>query len=427
MRFNLFGTALCLSFFAAIAALPASAAPAFTKLYSFCQQASCTDGANPHLASPYVFANGDVIGTTEKGGDFDTGSIWYLKKTGSSYTYSRIRSFCSDPPTCTDGGYPIGQLIEDKDGNLYGVAGFGSRIYKLAPNSQRTSWTYSVVFSFTDINKGFSPGSGLAYQGQAEGELWDGKSPLYGSTLTGGSTFQGVVYKLTPSSGSWTEDVLYTFCSKSNCTDGGTPTYVRLLVDKKGKTLTGTANSGGANGGGVLYQLKAAGKDWKYTVLHDFCSKEPLCADGKHPNSSVLTDKQGNLYGTTVSTNVDGGIVYKLETGKKPKYSVLYHYCQTDCSDGNSIWASLAMDKLGNLYAVSLDAGLGDSGGTVLQLSKKGKKYKPTVLYRFCNEANCTDGKHPWSSVTVGSDGTLFGMTNEGGSADKGMLYAIKP
>jgi hypothetical protein len=379
----------------------------------------------PHLASPYVLANGDIIGTTERGGDSDTGTIWQLKKNGNGYTYSRIYSFCNDAPTCTAGGYPIGQLIEDKDGNLYGVAGYASRVYKLAPNAQHTAWTYSVVFSFTDLNKGFSPGAGLAYQGQAEGELWDGKSPVYGSTITGGTTFQGVVYRLTPHSGAWTEDVLYTFCSKASCADGSAPAYARLLVDKTGKTLFGTTASGGADGGGTTYQLKATSKGWKYTVLHNFCSKEPLCADGKHPNAGVIADSKGNLYGTTVSTNVDGGIVYKLTTGKKPKLSVLYHYCQTDCKDGDSLYAPLVMDKLGNLYATSWDAGLG--GGTVMLLSKNGKRYKPTLLYTFCQEANCTDGKHLWSSVTRAADGTLFGMANEGGANNAGLVFSIKP
>jgi uncharacterized repeat protein (TIGR03803 family) len=414
---------------AALVALssPASAAPSFTKLYSFCQQANCTDGANPHLASPFVLANGDIIGTTEKGGDNNAGTVWMLKKNGGSYIYSRVYTFCSDPPTCTDGGYPVGQFIQDKDGNLYGVAGYGSRIYKLTPNADHSHWTESVVYSFTDLNKGFSPGAGLAYQGQAEGELWDGKSTLYGSTLTGGTTFQGVVYSLTPHSGSWTQDVLYTFCSKTDCVDGGSPTYVRLLVDKKGKTLTGTASRGGTKGGGVVYQLAGGKKGWKYSVLYNFCSKEPLCADGKGPQSGVVADKDGNFYGTTVSTNVDGGIVYKLTPGKKPKFSVLYQYCQTDCSDGNSIWAGPAIDARGNLYTVSLDAGLAGSGGTVMMLSKKGKKFKPSLLYSFCKEANCTDGKSPWSPVTLDADGTLFGMTNFGGAANSGVVFSIKP
>lgn len=425
MRSSILRAALCLSFLGTAFAAPA--APVFTKLYSFCQQTNCTDGQNPHLAMPYVLANGDIIGTTEKGGDSNTGTIWYLKKQGSGFTYSRIHTFCNDAPTCTEGGYPVGQLIEDKNGNFYGVAGFGSRIYKLVPNAQHTAWTYSVVYSFTDINKGFSPGAGLAYRGQADGELWDGHSPLYGSTLTGGSTFQGVVYRLNPTGGSWTQDVLYTFCSKAGCADGGTPTYVRLLVDKKGKTLTGTTNSGGADGGGVVYKLKGGNKGWKYTVLHDFCSKEPLCADGKHPNSGVIADKDGNIYGTTVSTNVDGGIVYKLSKGKKPKLKVLYHYCQSDCKDGDSLWAGPAMDKLGNLYTVSLDAGIGIGGGTVMRLSKKGKKYKPALLYSFCQDATCTDGRQPWTGVTLGPDGTLFGMTNFGGAKDAGVVFSIKP
>jgi hypothetical protein len=111
--------------------------------------------------------------------------------------------------------------------------------------------------------------------------------------------------------------------------------------------------------------------------------------------------------------------------GKKPKFSVLYQYCQSDCKDGDSLWAGPAIDKRGNLYTVSLNAGLG--GGTVMMLSKKGRKYKPALLQSFCAEANCTDGNQPWTGVTLGADGTLFGVTNLGGVSNAGVVFSIKP
>src|SRR5580698_3074980 len=150
-------------------------------------------------------------------------------------------------------------------------------------------------------------------------------------------------------------------------------------MDKKGKTLTGTTIFGGAHSGGVVFQLKGSKKKgWKEAVLYDFCS-ETLCADGQHPDSALIADKTGAFYGTTISTAIDGATIYKLVSGKKAKYTVLYHYCETDCADGDSTYASLTMDTLGNIYAVARAGGTG--GGTLLKLAKKGKKYTAAVLH----------------------------------------------
>jgi len=410
-------------------ATPAAAAASFTKVYTFCQQASCTDGMNPFTAPPFVTASGDIFGTAKNGGDATGGVVYRLAKNGSTYTYSRIYTFCHDSPTCTDGGYPLGNLIEDKDGNFYGVTSYNSKVYELVANAGHTAWTYKVVFSFGaggDLTKGWQTTAGLTYKGAGEGELYDGKSALYGTTTSGGNAAQGTVYQLTPHAGGWTQDVLYHFCSKSNCTDGKSPGHVALLMDKTGKTLTGTTIFGGANGGGIVFQLKGGKKGWKQTVLYDFCSKAPTCADGEHPDSALVADSKGVFYGTTISTAVDGGIIYKLQAGKKPKYTVLYHYCQTDCADGDQPYAPLAMDPLGNLYAVAKDQGVG--GGTLMVLAKKGKKFKPALLHTFCSEANCTDGRYPYAPIVLDASGNLFGTTSAGGnSGNGGIVFELKP
>jgi uncharacterized repeat protein (TIGR03803 family) len=412
-----------------IIAEPAAAASSFTKVYTFCQQASCTDGMNPYTAPPFVTASGDIFGTAEKGGDATGGVIYRLAKSGDSYTYSRVYTFCHDAPTCTDGGYPVGHLIQDKDGNFYGVTAYNSKVYELVANAGRTAWTYKVVFSFGAggvLTKGWQTTAGLTYKGAAEGELYDGKSTLYGTTTSGGAANQGVVYQLTPHAGGWTQDVLYDFCSKADCADGKSPGHVALLMDKTGKTLTGTTIFGGANAGGVVFQLKGGKKGWKQTVLYDFCSKAPSCADGEHPDSALVADGDGAFYGTTISTAVDGGIVYKLVPGKKPKYTVLYHYCQTDCADGDQPYAPLAMDALGNLYAVAMDQGVG--GGTLMLLARKGKKFKPSLLHTFCSETGCADGQHPFAPVVFDASGNLYGTTNMGGnSGNGGIVFKLKP
>jgi uncharacterized repeat protein (TIGR03803 family) len=92
----------------------------------------------------------------------------------------------------------------------------------------------------------------------------DGAGNLYGTTLGGGNQkYYGTIFKLTPASEKWTETVLYSFCSQSNCNDGYAP-YAPLFMDAAGN-LYGTTLAGGgscsltASGCGVVFQLAGAG------------------------------------------------------------------------------------------------------------------------------------------------------------------------
>ena len=107
---------------------------------------------------------------------------------------------------------------------------------------------------------------------------------------------------------------LYTF---TGYPDGANP-YNDNLLDANG-TLYGTTSIGGVNGWGTVYKLNSKGKE---TVLYSFCSAAN-CADGYFPESNVLQDWQGNLYGValfggdTTATNCvyeyGCGTVYKLD------------------------------------------------------------------------------------------------------------------
>lgn len=408
--------------------VPAQAAgPKFTTLYAFCQEANCTDGMNPYTAPPFLVASGVIYGTTERGGDNNIGTFYQLTPKHGKYTFKRIYSFCVDPPYCTDGGYPIGHLIQDTKGNLYGVAGYGSRIFELSPNADRSKWTEKVVFNFVDIaNQGIFPAGGLTYKGMTDGKPYDGKSPLYGMTTAGGTTNDGVVYRLTPGGDQWTEDVLYTFCQKDNCNDGSSPGLAALLLDGKGD-LYGTTQFGGANGKGVVFKLSGSGSSWKETVLYNFCSQE-LCPDGQNPNSGLVADSKGDLFGTTLSTPKNGGVVYRVHPARKAKYDVLDAVCDDVCDDGDTFWAPVTIDKSGNIFALANHGGTGVGfGGTLIELVHKGKKYQPTVLYNFCSQTGCADGQTPLAPVVIDSKGALYGTTNVGGSGGGGIVFRLQP
>ena len=110
--------------------------------------------------------------------------------------------------------------------------------------------------------------------------------------------------------GQYTASALYNFCPQSGCPDGGNPTSPPLF-DTHGN-IYGVANVGGANHQGVVYQLTPNGGTWSESVLYSFCSQSG-CADGKDPYYPLVFDSQGNLYGTTVQGgSFNGGVVYEL-------------------------------------------------------------------------------------------------------------------
>ena len=234
----------------------------------------------------------------------------------------------------TDGGNPFAGLITDKEGALYGTTGSGGSgcpyaasrcgtVFKLTPPAKdQSNWTETVLYSFSGSD-GAYPQTNL---------IADKQGVLYGTTNGDGTGIlinKGTVFKLTPpASGqtAWTHTVLYSFCSLSNCSDGAGPA-AGLIADKQG-VLYGTTVSGGvgvgvggsscSSGCGTVFKLTppASGRTaWTHTVLYSFSG-----TDGVTPLAGLIADKQGAIYGTTVSGGVGcpqtpigcGGTVFKL-------------------------------------------------------------------------------------------------------------------
>jgi uncharacterized repeat protein (TIGR03803 family) len=221
----------------------------------------------------------------------------------------------------------------------------------------------------------------------------------------------------TPGSGeapSITEQTLYKFCAQSNCADGGPPNSAggRLIMDGAGN-LYGTTTYGGANSGGTVFQLTPTSTGWSETVLYSFCSQSN-CADGYEPNPGLMMDGSGNLYGTTyVGGAVGKGVVFQLTpSGTGWSEKVLYSFCSSIlCADGQYPHAGLIMDGSGNLYGTTSGAAntncVGGGGcGTVYQLIPGSAGSTYAVLHSFCSQSNCADGKFPKGGLIM--DGPLW-------------------
>ena len=194
-----------------------------------------------------------------------------------------------------EGENPNGDFLRDKAGNLYGTTHNGGAnakgsVWKLAPDGTETT-----LYSFKSGTDGYAPDSG---------PTMDSAGNLYGTTYTGGSSNCGIVYKLAADG---TESVLHTFAGGAS--DGCHPQFGRLAIDASGNlygmTYFGPGTGCNGHGCGSVYKVTPDGTE---TILHSF-----VFTDGEWPNSSVIADRKGHLYGTTIGGGqADAGVVVKL-------------------------------------------------------------------------------------------------------------------
>jgi uncharacterized repeat protein (TIGR03803 family) len=197
--------------------------------------------------------------------------------------------------------------------------------------------------------------------------------------------------------------VLYNFAGSS---DGGDP-YASLIRDSAGN-LYGTADYGGTAFAGVVFKVAPDGTE---TVLYSFSGG----ADGAQPFSALVRDKEGNLYGTTtMGGSANAGVVFKLDASGTE--TVLHNFIGG--TDRTTPTGGLLEDKAGNFYGTASQGGT-SGAGVLFKISAKGKY---SILHTFTGAAN--DGKYPtYTSLLMDSKGTLYGLTEEGGAADDGILY----
>jgi uncharacterized repeat protein (TIGR03803 family) len=237
-----------------------------------------------------------------------------------------------------------------------------------------------------------------------------------------------------------TQTVLYSFCAdRSACVDGNLP-YDGLLRDASG-ALYGVTIDGGANspGGGTVFALTPVDGGWQFQTLYSFCAQTD-CVDGHNPESGLIEDGQGNLYGaTTNGGSGEFGIVFKLtHNAARTSWTIgtLYSFCpQSGCADGYRPTGRLTYqgaatgatyDGTSPLYGVA--SGGGNGQGVVFSLTPKngGQSWSEAVVYSFCPGNDCTDGNMP-SGVTLDPSGNLFVTALTGGDANFGTVIELKP
>jgi len=418
-------------------------AQTFETLYTF---GVSPDGANPYNA-PLLDVNGTLYGTTGYGGVNGWGTVYKLNREGKETV---LYSFCS-AANCADGLLPESNLLQDWQGNLYGVTIFGGN----TTNANCLSFFYGCGVVFKLDQKGNLTVL-YTFTGGADGNLPQGSTMdfagnLYGITLNGGDVSCpipstppgcGVVYKVDTRG---KETVLYTF---KGGTDGAIPNDY-LTLDWAGNIYGVTLQGGnladctqyGQTGCGTVFKLDQRGK---LTTLYTFKGG----TDGWGANGPLVLDAEGNLYGTTYNGGAltcdapNGcGVVFELTTAGR--YKVLHTFTGPD---GANPPTGLMGDWNGNLYGVtewggnsadcSWSAALPGvppappGCGVMFKLDARGHE---TVLYTFTGS---DDGAAPASFPIMDWQGNLYGNTLYGGDFSCisyyypygcGVVYKLKP
>jgi len=329
------------------------------------------DGRNPNPGLIFDRA-GNLYGTTQAGGANDCptsytstcGTVFELSPTPKGeWTEKQLYNFAGITENNADGENPSSGLVTDSAGNLYGTTSSGGAyhgtVFQLTPESNGT-WTETILYRFSPSEGGDGPG----------GLIRDSQGNLYGFTQYGGATADGTIFELSPNTGgTWTYHLVYTFCSRTNCSDGSAPAGISLDSQRN---LYGATYNGGkvpcpaaSNGCGTIFKLvHGTGETWGFHLLHTFCTKNQ-CTDGAFPSGAPTLQSDGTLYGPTlVGGKTNQGTLFKLvQTSSAWVLTSLYSFCPLfPCTGGLEPGGELALDGSGNLYGTTPVGGSAGSG-----------------------------------------------------------------
>jgi len=318
-----------------------------TVLHAFC---GGTDGSNP-LSSVILDTSGNIYGTTSGAGNGTCGTVFKLSGT----ILTTLHTF-----TClSDGGNPISGLIHVNNGSFFGTASGGDTGWGVVYEISRTG-TFTVLYNFCQLSgcaDGANPMGGL---------VRDSIGNLYGTTFNGGDMgciFStpgcGVVFELSKVGGVWTETVLHTFSGKKN--DGANPIFASLTLvnqkinNRKALVIYGVTNAGGRDSGGTVFQMVRGSKRFSFKILHNYGCCE---AEGLQPVGTLAFSK-GHLFGTTIQGGAgESGTVFELsEKDNVWSENILYTFVNGE--DGGHPYSGVVIDPSGTLYGTaSSDGGI---------------------------------------------------------------------
>jgi uncharacterized repeat protein (TIGR03803 family) len=368
---------------------PEAIAGSVTVIHSFQDN---SDGEEPYAALT-AGTDGFLYGTTYYGGNGGGyGTIFKISTSGVLTTLHSV-SYSAE------GGYLYNGVTMGPDGNLYGEAFEGGPNGAGTIFSLTTSGSFSLLYALS-----YSGSSG--YYPQYTNMVTGTDGNLYGTVSEGGQQSYGTIFQLT-TSGS------ISFIHEMSYSDGGY-LYSGLCVGQDGN-LYGVGNDGGDNGNGSVFQVTTTGT---FTVLHSFS----YSTDGGDPQAPLLAGTDGYLYGVAESGGTAGnGTVFQVAPVPGGSYTVLHTFTGVN-GDGSQPNGGLLQTADGTFYGVTTDGG--DSNeGTIFKMTVSGTNVTFETVHSFDNSV----GTYPYGGLATGSDGYLYGTTQDGGASGDGVVYRFYP
>ena len=361
---------------------------------------SGANGANPY-SSLVMDGSGNLYGTTSAGGANGDGEIFEIAKGTSIITV--LHSFDG-----ADGQSPRDGLLIDSHGNLFGTTFTGGAnnigsIFEYSTSSSTFTSLYSFVTPADAVNTA-QPYSGL---------IMDGNGDLFGTTKNGGVDGHGSIFELAKSGSGYAsaDTLLYSFTGNN---DGKNP-YGALVMDGSGD-LFGAARAGGADSDGVIFELAAGAT--ATTTLYTFTGN----TDGREPDSTLFMDRSGDLIGTAEQggANARGDLFELTKTGSSYSTNLTTLYSFSSNTDGQYPWGGPIIDSKGDIFGTLETSGANADGG-VWELPAGATTV--TDLHEFSGVG--TDGANPYDALFMDPQGDLWGTTKSGGTSNDGTIFEI--
>ena len=315
------------------------------------------DGAYP-AAGLVMDAAGNLYGTTSRDNGLGDGTVFKLSpRKDGTWKFATILTFTGE-----NGNDPEARLILDAAGNLYGTTTAGGdpacdgngcgTVFQLSP-AANGKWKLTTLFEFNSAD-GANPYAAL---------IFDAAGNLYGTASSGGKFGEGTVFKLSAGKGgAWTRTTLFNF----NGADGAGPRG--SVVFDAASNLYGTTVGGGGSGFGTVFKLSREGNGgWKHTTLVTFD-----IANGSQPTAGLIFDPDGNLYGNANDGRFGIGIVFRLslQADGKWKDTTLLTF---NGENGSEPAGGLLLDAAGDLYGSASVEGKRNGGVVFELSPAKGK------------------------------------------------------
>ncbi len=371
-----------------------------TTLVHFTGNGASNKGERPYTGLEPA-GDGGFYGTTYEGGSHDRGTIFHINPAGVLTT---LVQFTTDP---VHGWGPRGNLTLAADGHLYGTTVGGGT------HGRGTAFQMTPAGVLTTLVH-FSGDSGASKGASPVGRLnLGGDGNFYAMTENGGEQGEGTAFKMTPAGELTT---LVEFAHLGITSAGATP-WANLVEGADGHVY-GMTYQGGTAGHGTIFKMSPAGV---MTKLVDFSNNGPT-NKGSLPYGGLMRASDGHFYGCTSRGGAWGyGTAFRLTP--EGVLTTLVEFSNNGASNrGNSPRDRLVEGPDGALYGTTYAGGLGY--GTVFRLTREGVL---TTLVEFSNNGASNRGSSPDAGLVLATDGNFYGTTYAGGPYNHGTVFRMTP